>query len=376
VFFELEPSAYARAQSLFTRFDYSLSIKAVLAGNNPGRIFVDNIHHPKAALAMTMEGYLLSGNPDDPQIVARLHQFFAEKIFTGEIYLDADWCITLAVSPDSWETKLTELIPTHEIEKLNRYHFLCNELKYDWRANLPKGYSIHSITKEVLTGDRFGITDEFADWLEIELAWGSVDNFINNGIGMIAVHQGSIVSLCRADCFTGNQVDLGIVTASAHRQRGLAAVAAAATVEEAFKRGYEVIGWHCNDTNIGSWKTAEKVGFELNREYTYYFYIYDEIDHLAELGWYYYQRGDHEKTRQYYEQVFENRKENPNYYYHLAAVVWGEVGDADKALAYLNAAADRGWSAQEYTKNNASFRCLHATQEWTEILEKIRQNSA
>jgi len=31
--------------------------------------------------------------------------------------------------------------------------------------------------------------------------------------------------------------------------------------------GFEVVGWHCPQENVGSIRTAEKVGFELERAY-------------------------------------------------------------------------------------------------------------
>jgi RimJ/RimL family protein N-acetyltransferase len=87
----------------------------------------------------------------------------------------------------------------------------------------------------------------------------------------------------------------------------LAAVAVAATAEYCLGHGFSAVGWHCNAQNTGSWKTAEKVGFERGREYAYYYYMYDPVDHLAELGWYHYRRGEYAKTVQYYEQAFARR---------------------------------------------------------------------
>ena len=73
--------------------------------------------------------------------------------------------------------------------------------------------------------------------------------------------------------FVDDAIDVGIITHPAHRRRGLAAVAVATTVEHCLSHGFSTVGWHCNADNVGSWKTAEKVGFERNREYAYYYYI-------------------------------------------------------------------------------------------------------
>ena len=55
--------------------------------------------------------------------------------------------------------------------------------------------------------------------------------------------------------------------------------------------------------------------------------MYDPIDHLAELGWYSFKQGAYDKTVSYYEQVFTEREDNPDYYYHLAAVAFAALGN-------------------------------------------------
>jgi tetratricopeptide (TPR) repeat protein len=103
--------------------------------------------------------------------------------------------------------------------------------------------------------------------------------------------------------------------------------------------------------------------------------MFDPIDHLAERGWYFFQRGDHEKTRQYYERVFAARQDNPDYYYLLAAVAWAEAGNADKALAYLSAAAQRGSAEHEYIQRVPALSLLHDAAEWPAILKQMEQNA-
>jgi len=37
-----------------------------------------------------------------------------------------------------------------------------------------------------------------------------------------------------------------------------------------------LVGWQCADDNLGSIRTAEKVGFERKRDYTMYYVFLDE----------------------------------------------------------------------------------------------------
>jgi len=145
----------------------------------------------------------------------------------------------------------------------------------------------------------------------------------------------------------------------------------AATVEHCLSHGFRTVEWHCNARNISSWKTAEKVGFERNRQYAYYYYMCDPIDHLAERGWFYYLQGEYARTVQYYERVFALRAQNPDYYYHLTASAWAHLKDGEKALHYLQAAVDHGWRNAEATRQGQEFAILQDTPEWDILLARM-----
>jgi RimJ/RimL family protein N-acetyltransferase len=373
MFTELSCDQFERVQPLFAGFDYSLSIRAAIQGRNPGRIFVDNAAHPRTAFALTVEGYLLTGEYDNPATLEALRVFLKKQIFTGKVFVNGPESLSLAVYPEAWETRLPDLIPTHEMEKLERYHYLCRELAFDWRAALPAGYTVRRVDRDLLRADDIIIPEAIAEWTTIEDMWGTVDNFLTNGIGFCVLHENQIVAQCMADCIADEQIDIGIITIPGYRRKGLASIVTAVTVEHCLAHGLKTVGWHCNAQNVGSWKTAEKVGFKRNREYTYYFYIYDLVNHWAELGWMHFQQEAYDKTVQYYEQVFAARDDNPDYYYHLAALAWANLGDAEKTLTYLRAAVDHGWTHAEWTKQQPAFAILHDLPEWEQILAAMEQ---
>jgi len=281
---ELKPNEFERVRPMFHGFDYSLSIQAAIEGNNPGRIFVDDVTHPRTAFALTVEGYLLVGEHDNPATNASLRRLLAEKIFTGEIFVNGNDSMSLAICPETWEARLPELIPTHEIEKNERYHYRCRHLQFDWRNHLPDGYTVRCLDRTLLEDSDVVFSNQVGAWNDLTEYWGTVENFLARGIGFCVLHDNKVVSKCTSDCVAGDQIDIGIVTDSAHRRKGLAAVAVAATVEHCLERGFKTIGWHCNAFNAASWQLAEKVGFKRNREYAYYYYVYNLTEHLAELG--------------------------------------------------------------------------------------------
>lgn len=364
---ELEHSEFERIRSLFRGFDYSLSIQAAIAGNNPGRVFVDNTNEPHTALALTVEGYLLAGDHDDLETNAALRRLFKERIFSRKVFLTDDDAMDLAVHPVTWEARLPEIIPTHKAEKVQRYHYLCRGVDFDWHNFVPQGYKVCRVDRRLLGDDQIVFANPVRGWMDIEENWLTVDNFLAKAASFVVLKGHEVVAWCTPDCVAGSQIDVGIITHPSHRQRGLATVAVAATAEYCLDHGFSAVGWHCNVDNVGSWKTAEKVGFKRNCEYEYYYYIYDTVDHLAELGWYHYRRGEYAKTVQYYEQVFALRSQSPGHLHHLAASAHAHLGNTEMALRCLLNALDHGWADLEWTKQQKEFGILHNTPEWKAI---------
>jgi hypothetical protein len=367
----LPAPAYSKVRALFQPFDYSLSIRALLRGNSPGCIFVDQVAQPRTALALTVEGYLLAGASDNPGTNAALREFLRDNIFTGRLTVNVDEWMCLAVHPQAWEARLPELIPTHEVETVLRYHYLCRAVKYDWRAHLPEGYTVQRIDRDVLNNVGVTVLPEVARFLSLEATWGTLDNFLAQGLGFCAVHAGEVVAWCFGVCAAEGQIELGIVTALAHRRRGLAAAVAAATAEGALQQGFSVVGWHCDYDTVGSWKTAEKIGFVKNRDYVYYYYIYELGEQLAQLGWRHFTLHAYAKAADYFERAFALNAETSAFNYHFAAAAWAALGDSERALHHLRAAVERGWKASDRTARVEEFQSLHGRPEWGALLAQM-----
>lgn len=369
---EVDPHGFEKARYLLQDLDFNLSINAGLEGNNPVRFFLDDPSTPRTALALTVEGYFLLGVDDNPETNAALRSFFRDRIFSGEVSIDDDSEMELAVYPRSWESRLAELIPTHEVMPLARRHYTCRAVALGWRQHIPKGYEVRRIDHALLDDAHIVFPETLAEWFDIESTWGSMKAYLSKGVGFVALHDSEVAVWCSADCVAGTRIDVGIVTDPSHRRRGLAAVAAAATAEQCLSHGFESVGWHCNVDNVGSWKTAEKVGFELSSEYTYYHYVFDLSGHLAELGWYYYRKGDYVKTVDCYEQVFARQCTSPDYYYHLVASAQAHLGNREQAAVFLRSALDHGWTDLKHTRQQKEFSILYGTSAWNEVLDKSK----
>ncbi len=369
-----ELTDFGRAQALFAAFDACLFYRAIVEGNNPGQIFVDDVVHPRIGLAVTAEASILAGDPSDLAGREMLRDFLQQVVFTGQLH-HMDTAMTLAVSPPNWAEHLPMLIPTHELEPLSHDYYRCHTLTFDWRAHVPPGYDVRRIDHAVLNDATLELDDSLSWWPLLETNWHSTKDFVEHGAGFCVLHGSKVIARCLADCWAGDQIDIGIATHPAYRRRGFASLAAAATVEYSLQHGFNTVGWHCLTENTGSQKTALKVGFKWVERSTWYYYMLDPVDHLAELGWYYYKQGAVEKTVHYYEQVFARRAHNPDYYHHLAAVAWAQLGNAEQALQHLDRAVDLGWSDAASTLQVAAFASLHNRSEWPVLLARIEQNA-
>jgi RimJ/RimL family protein N-acetyltransferase len=69
------------------------------------------------------------------------------------------------------------------------------------------------------------------------------------------------VSMAYSAYITHNQLELGIETSENHRGKGLALHTCSALIDYCLKYQYEPV-WSCRFENAGSYRLAQKLGFE------------------------------------------------------------------------------------------------------------------
>lgn len=274
--YELDQSAYEKVRPLYRELDFHLCCLAVLDGINPGRVFVDDPAEPKSSFMLSPEGCYLAGAEDN----AAFNQALNEGFFSGRFFTWPDAVFYIVVSSDAWIEQVKLIFAPRPPLFLARRHYVCRKLAFDWRDYVPDGFTVQPITETLLNHAQ--IPDHILEWISNN--WGSRDYFLQQGFGTVTLHGDKVVSWSLSDCVSGDGCEIGIHTDENYRQRGLAAITAAASVERAFSRGLSLVGWQCSEDNFGSIRTAEKVGFELERHYTMYFMFLDEKQHLAFLA--------------------------------------------------------------------------------------------
>jgi GNAT superfamily N-acetyltransferase len=264
-FHTLRPAQFSRLRPLFEAdglLQWNISIGATLDGTCPGWAWADNPNQPQSALLLTPEGTYLAGRADQPAFAAGMCRLVHQTLF-------AEWGFRglWVACADDWLPHWDALfgLPRTVID---RQHYVCTQVCEDGLADLPAGYTVRRVDQTLLDLPGLIMPDHLREWMKSN--WGSVDTFLARGFGFATLHDRRVVSWSLADGVSDDQCEIGIQTEPEYRQRGLAAITAAACAGHALAHGYTAVGWHCSADNIGSQRTALRVGLVKERDYVLY----------------------------------------------------------------------------------------------------------
>lgn len=354
MFHKMETDPYARVAPLFEPLSHNLSITAVLKGKSQGWVYVDHPTKPQSAFVGTMEGYFMAGDANNLSFNSGVCERIQQMVAGDTVRPDTKILEFEYSSPD-WIDQLDTLFDYREPLTYLARHYQCDKLAlHNWRDWIPQNLQVQSIGREQLQHAHLDL-DEGWDHLfhpyEWAMGFGSIHNYLKHGFGYAVMAGDQMVSWCMSDCVAKNQAEIGIYTLPEYRRQGLGTIAAAAAVEYCLHSGMEAVGWHCNDGNIASQRTAEKVGFKRQKTRERHYLVRPEWRHFAELGLRDFHNGEFESCVKRYRTVFSLTHEAEDYIYHLAAMAAAQTGDLDHAIIWLRQAAQRGWKNLSYTES-------------------------
>ena len=214
--------------------------------------------------------------------------------------------------------------------------------------------------------------EEIERWIISEFE--SEENFLETGFGFCLVEDDkTIVSWCIADWVVEEKAEIGIETAREYRKRGFATLCTAATVEYCQEKDYQV-GWHCNQDNEGSWRTAEKVGFVRKKSYLAANGLYKEKEHLLLNAWY---RGlileKPEVGILYINKLLEMEPEQRHYFVYAQLLIkLKRFTDAIDALMKIVKIGPRNpANYKNALETRECFQELRKMKEWKELMKRV-----
>ena len=167
--------------------------------------------------------------------------------------------------PEAGEAALAEAVGEFRPRRLDRALFV-----YEGAAAVMSepsaalDFAVRPVDERLLGDGSVANKDGMVE--EIEGMWGAVDRFLQRGFGYCAVADGAVAGWCTAEYVGRRSCGIGIETAQAYRNRGVAG-----RLTYHFLRHCSVSGitpyWDCWSGNGPSVRTAEKLGFRKLADY-------------------------------------------------------------------------------------------------------------
>ena len=359
MFQRLEIADHKRALPLLEGRDHLLLLEAVLSGTAPGYAYVDDSARPRALFASGPEGHYLLGDPEADGFSDALANYIRDELLPGA--RDKDWAeITLYYEP-AWANCIEALLPKQPLVFSRQRYFQFGGRLPDWRATLPDDIVATSIDAALLAREDLRNRKWMEDFCTSDYA--DLDAFVTYGFGMCLVQDNAVLSWCTSDCVVGNRAEVGIATMPQQRRQGYGGAVAAATIEEAQRRGISEIGWHCWEQNLASAATALKAGFVERYSHEAVFLWLNPVDSLLVRANLSLMAGDHAAASESYRQAFElwtatreeatptllaTRASQATYRYQAACAA-ALAGDVDGSREQLEAA----WAYGGYRQGGA-----------------------
>lgn len=349
-----------RARSILQALDHHLAVACIFAGSVPAQVYVDDPACPQAALAVASRRLFLAGEPKDKNFHRQLQQFFEQVLFPQALAA-GDEMFVLYYQPEAWAKTLDEVLQGKYPVYSQRQYFVFKELKNDWRALLPLGFSLRFADRDLVNDPQIKNPDFLTEEMCSERE--SVEDFLDQSFGICLVYEHEIVGWCLSEYNFETGCEIGIAVSQPFQRRGFATLLASAFIEEAASRGITEIGWHCYASNLPSVATALKVGFEKATDYPICLTWYNEADALAVNGDVCFNRQQYREALTWLERSFQSGQ-SQGWAFWVAACAAARLEKQEKAFEYLDQAIAKGFVDLQSVKTSPHLRALHSSPEW------------
>jgi len=250
----------------------NLFARSVIEKKISGKVFVDNIENPKTFYVVHPYGMsLLFGDSQNSDFN---NKFLDYSLNLNKIRDKHEW---MQAYPSDWDKVLSELyfncmirsvenngkLDSGIIELNTRINFKFNRDKYI--ANKSRTLSLDCMI--IRTNKK--IYKEMKGSVIPSYFWDTADDFIQNGVGFSLFCNKKLATTAYSAFIHDDKLELGIETINEFRGRGFAQLTCSALIDYCIKNDYEPV-WACRLENLGSFRLAERLGFERYREIPYY----------------------------------------------------------------------------------------------------------
>lgn len=254
------------SESVFTPCPLS-----ILEGTIDGIVFVDNQDQPKCAAVLSTDfiggrliGDALNGEFNEG-FIAMMKEHILSK--NGSSNFRLFW----SAASETWDELIFRIFG-YNVFRISRTQFQFDKDIFEALAPEETHPNVHRI-------DAATINSHESLRREIEGLWGSAENYLQHGVGWVAISsEGRVMGRCNAAFVGGGSAELAIQVNKGVRGQGIGFQLARNFIRDCLDRGVTP-NWTCDTQNVPSFKMAQKLGFQADANYNFFASVYTPMFH-------------------------------------------------------------------------------------------------
>ena len=269
---ELDKTEFYKCEKLINDKGH-LEVKAVIKGNNPGRIFVDHINSPSTGLIWlgNNDGFFFIGDEKNELFNNHIKGFIDKVIYPEAKKLGLNSFIAIG-NNSRWEKTIERIFEERHIQVSHQNVYkLRGHFNDDIEPSIKQGYEALKIDESLYENDGNYIDNIGFLHSKILEFWSSPEQFFQKGIGYCIVYENKIVSLCFSGFVAENVHGIDIETVEEHRGNKLGQNVALCVVKDSVEQGM-VPYWDCEEANKPSNLIAKTIGLDNYMNYLVYIF--------------------------------------------------------------------------------------------------------
>lgn len=230
-----------------------------------------------AVLTGSMDGSFLCNSSTEPTAFYVVHKY-GMALLWGHWDGPADPLVPLLTDPRKSDTWL-QVYPEDVWVPLVRAALVSGGRPVDEHVRVNFAFNRDAFHRELAAAPPAGGVEIIATTAALfdaidgtvvpKMFWPDADHFLAAGGGRTAMIDGKPAATAFVSFRRGLQAELGIETAECHRGGGLARRVTCEMIEACVAAGLEPV-WACREGNVGSFRLALRVGFEVARRLAYF----------------------------------------------------------------------------------------------------------
>ncbi|GLC89161.1 GNAT family N-acetyltransferase [Lysinibacillus piscis] len=259
---ELQQSDFHKCLRILNE-EGQLEAKAIIAGVNPGRVFVDDTSIPKSGLIWlgNNDGFIFIGDENNEHFNKEINAFIDNVITPEAKKIGLQWFEGVG-NHQRWNSQIESLFEHRKLGSWPQKVYMLHKEDYkpERELVLEQGYVVQKMDK-ALYENKNGLIKNI-EFLHAKITefWLSPEHFFNEGIGYCIIFNNEIVSVCFSGFVVDNIHCIDIETLEAHQGKKLAQLIAHHFVQDCLEHN-RIPYWDCMEGNKPSVAVAENVGF-------------------------------------------------------------------------------------------------------------------